>query len=86
MSTATITSKGQVTIPADVRRALRIESGDRVVFMVEGERAILVPAHRGSILALRGSLRATAPYPGSQEIREAIRRRRGEALQEEGAG
>ena len=84
MSTATVTSKGQVTIPADVRRALRIESGDQLFFMVEGERAILVPAHRQSIMAFQGILQATAPYPGHQEIRETIRRERGEALGREG--
>lgn len=29
MSTATLTSKGQITIPADVRRSLNVEPGDR---------------------------------------------------------
>lgn len=32
---ATVTSKGQVTIPASVRRALQIQPGTRVVFRVE---------------------------------------------------
>ena len=29
MTTATLTSKGQITIPSDVRRRLGLESGDR---------------------------------------------------------
>ena len=33
MSTATITSKGQVTIPKDVRSRLGIGTGDRVEFV-----------------------------------------------------
>ena len=33
MSTATLSSKGQVTIPTDVRRRLGLESGDRVEFV-----------------------------------------------------
>ncbi len=33
MTTATITSKGQVTIPAKVRRALQVEPGDRIEFV-----------------------------------------------------
>jgi len=33
MTTAVITSKGQVTIPADVRRRLGIDSGDRIEFV-----------------------------------------------------
>jgi AbrB family looped-hinge helix DNA binding protein len=32
MSTATLTSKGQITIPAIVRSALGVEAGDRVEF------------------------------------------------------
>jgi antitoxin PrlF len=32
MTTATITSKGQVTIPVDVRNQLGLESGDRIEF------------------------------------------------------
>ncbi len=33
MVTATLTSKGQITIPAEVREALRVEAGDRVEFI-----------------------------------------------------
>lgn len=40
MSAATIRSKGQITIPVDVRLALRIEAGDRVEFVEVGPRAL----------------------------------------------
>lgn len=33
MTTATLTSKGQITIPAEVRHALQVEAGDRVEFI-----------------------------------------------------
>lgn len=33
MSTATLSSKGQITIPAEVRRGLGVETGDRVEFI-----------------------------------------------------
>jgi len=33
MTTATLTSKGQITIPAAVREALRVGAGDRVEFV-----------------------------------------------------
>ena len=33
MATATVTSKGQVTIPAAVRNALHIQAGDRIEFV-----------------------------------------------------
>ncbi|MBE0547356.1 MAG: AbrB/MazE/SpoVT family DNA-binding domain-containing protein [Rubrivivax sp.] len=54
MSTATLTSKGQVTIPADVRRALNVEAGDRVEFVqVEPGRFEVVAATR-SVRELKG--------------------------------
>ena len=33
MTTATLTSKGQITVPADVRRVLNVQTGDRVEFV-----------------------------------------------------
>jgi AbrB family looped-hinge helix DNA binding protein len=38
---ATVTSKGQITIPAEVRRALDLHEGDRVVFRVVEGRTLL---------------------------------------------
>ncbi|NOS96127.1 MAG: AbrB/MazE/SpoVT family DNA-binding domain-containing protein, partial [Methylotenera sp.] len=37
MSTATLTSKGQITIPAAVRAAMNLESGSRVEFVESGK-------------------------------------------------
>lgn len=54
MSTATLTSKGQITIPADVRRALNVQTGDRVEFVeVQPGRYELVAATR-SVRELKG--------------------------------
>ena len=54
MSTATLTSKGQITIPADVRRVLNVQAGDRVEFVqVEPGRFELVAATR-SVRELKG--------------------------------
>lgn len=54
MSAATLTSKGQITIPADVRHALNVEAGDRVEFVqVEAGRFELIAATR-SIRELKG--------------------------------
>ena len=44
MLTATLTSKGQLTIPKAVRDTLRLHTGDRVAFVVHGEKeAVLKP-------------------------------------------
>lgn len=57
MSTATVTTKGQITIPAIVRAGLGIEAGDRVEFVqVEPGRYELVAATH-SVTALKGLVR-----------------------------
>jgi AbrB family looped-hinge helix DNA binding protein len=54
VTTATLTSKGQITIPADVRRALNVQTGDRVEFVqVQPGRFELVAATR-SVRELKG--------------------------------
>ena len=81
MSTARVTSKGQVTIPADVRRALGIDQGDDLVFEVTSERsAELRVLRRKRLSDLYGSLPATRPFRGKQEIREAVGRELGKSL------
>ena len=42
MQASTLTAKGQVTIPADVRKQLGLQPGDRVGFIVEGGEVRLV--------------------------------------------
>jgi AbrB family looped-hinge helix DNA binding protein len=39
-----VTSKGQVTIPVEMRRRLGIKDGDKVVFMEEGNRIVIANA------------------------------------------
>lgn len=54
MTTATISSKGQITIPADVRQALHVDTGDRVEFVeIETGRYEFVAATR-SVTELKG--------------------------------
>ena len=51
---ATMTSKGQITVPKVVRDALGLAAGDQVVFRVEGDRAVL--ARTPDFLALAGTI------------------------------
>lgn len=72
MSTATMTSKGQITIPAIVRAALGIEAGDRVEFVqVEPGHFELVAATQ-SVTALKGLVRKPAAAVTIADMNEVI--------------
>ena len=72
MSTATITSKGQITIPTLVRAALGVGAGDRVEFVqVEADRFELVAATQ-SVAALKGLIRQPASPVTIEAMNEAI--------------
>jgi len=72
MSTATMSSKGQVTIPTLVRVALGIGAGDRVEFVqVEPGRFEIIAATR-SVIALKGMIRKPAFPVTIKAMNEAI--------------
>jgi len=41
VSVGTVTSKGQVTIPKEIRETLGVIEGDKLIFLVEGDRVVL---------------------------------------------
>ncbi len=72
MSTAKLTSKGQITIPADVRSALNVEAGDRVEFVqVEPGRFEVVASTR-SVRELKGRFAKPAQAVTVSEMNAAI--------------
>jgi AbrB family looped-hinge helix DNA binding protein len=72
MTMATVTSKGQVTIPAIVRAALGVESGDRIEFIeVEPGRFEMV-ASTHSVTALKGLVRKPARPVTIEAMNQAI--------------
>ena len=76
MTVATITSKGQVTIPVRVRAALGVDAGDRIEFVeVEKGQFAIVAATR-SVQELKGLFRGKRSKPVSiEEMNAAVARR-----------
>lgn len=56
MPAATITSKGQVTIPKEVRDALQVSAGDVLDFQAEADGSFRVQARKVHVSALAGIL------------------------------
>ncbi len=72
MTTATITSKGQITIPASVRQALSVGTGDRVEFVqVEPGQFLFVAANR-SVTELKGMFGKASRTVSIEEMNRAI--------------
>ena len=76
MVTATITSKGQITIPKSIRLSLRLNTGDRVAFVVNGDsETVLKPVTR-SVDEVFGRLhRKEGPVLSVDQMNKAIKRR-----------
>lgn len=76
---AKVTSKGQITIPKEVRDALGITEGDQIVFRVEQHRALL--AKTPNLLELAGTVEVPAAKRGVawDEVRRSTRRARAAA-------
>jgi AbrB family looped-hinge helix DNA binding protein len=73
MSISRVSSKGQVTLPADVRRALDIEQGDDLIFDLAPDRSVnLRVVKRKRLSDLYGALPATRSFPGKEAIREEV--------------
>lgn len=70
MSEATLTSKGQVTIPADIRRSLGLLAQDRISFTPMPDGTVVLRAKTKSLRDLRGML---TPAPGTTVSIEDMR-------------
>jgi len=75
MSTATLTSKGQITVPAAVREALGVGAGDRVEFVeLSPGRYEFVAATR-SVTALKGMFGKARKKLSIEDMNAVIARR-----------
>ena len=72
MSSATVTSKGQVTIPVDVRTKLGLRPGSRLAFVPTDTGGYEIHPQAASVKDLKG----TVPWPAQpvsvDEMNEAL--------------
>jgi antitoxin PrlF len=73
MALATVTSKGQITIPAQVRAALGVDAGDRIEFVEVGKGEFNIVAATRSVKELNGLFYRRGRKPVSiEEMNAAI--------------
>lgn len=67
---ASITQRGQVTIPAEVRRILGAEPRGKIAFLVEGDEVKLIPA----TFTLEAAYGSVKPITHPQNLKEISRK------------
>ena len=65
MEISRITSKGQITIPIEIRKKLNLKTGDKVIFIEDGDRVIFA---NSSMVALRNFQQAMKGEAEKQEL------------------
>jgi antitoxin PrlF len=72
MPTATVRSKGRLTIPAKVRQALALYAGDRVEFVEFEQGKILMVAANRSLTDLKGMFDKPAKVVSIEEMNRVV--------------
>jgi AbrB family looped-hinge helix DNA binding protein len=74
---STVTSKGQTTIPKEIRDRMGLKTGDRVAFIVRGEEVVLRTV-KGTLLDLRGAIAPRRRPEDLDAVRREVRKAVGE--------
>lgn len=64
MELAKVTSKGQITIPVDIRKRLGIREGDKVLFIEENGRIIIMNASMQALFEAQRAMTGAAAEAG----------------------
>lgn len=74
MPTAKITSKGQITIPQELRQALSLRTGDRVAFLLREDGVVEMRPETVDVMSLFGAIKPRVKGVTLEDMDAAIRR------------
>ena len=72
MSAATLSSKGQITIPAKVRVSMGVDTSDRIEFIEKDDGTFTIIAATHSVKELKGMIRKPAKPVSIENMNAAI--------------
>lgn len=75
MTTATMTSKGQITVPAEVRQRMGLGTGDRIEFVELETGVFAIKPAIDDVRLLKGALRKPEKPVSIDAMNAAIRKR-----------
>jgi antitoxin PrlF len=74
MAASTLTSKGQITIPKEIRDALGLKEGHRLTFRVREDGIVEMRPDEVDLMSLCGSIRPKTRGVTVEDMNEAIRK------------
>lgn len=77
MPSSVVTSKGQITIPKEVRKALGVDTGDRVEFVESAKGVFEMVAASKDVRELKGMIERPRKPVSVEDMRRAVARRAG---------
>lgn len=69
---STVSEKGQLVIPREIRKALDVQRGDKISWVLDDAGQIRVTLAKGDIMALKGRIKSNARSVSIEEMDDAI--------------
>ena len=60
MTLSVVGERGTVTIPADIRKKIKLQKGDKVAFTLSDDLVVIQPVHK-TLLDFYGSVKVSGP-------------------------
>lgn len=72
MELAKVTSKGQITIPVAIRKLLGVKDGDKVLFVQEGNKVIMMNASVNALMEAQKAFQGVAGELGLNDEQDVV--------------
>ena len=72
LETAKVTSKGQITIPVTIRRLLGIKDGDKILFVQDGNKVVMMNASLHALLEVQDAFAGVAEELGIRDEQDVV--------------
>ena len=73
MELAKVTSKGQITIPAEIRRRMGLKTGDKVLFVEDGDKVIMINATMEAFREAQAAFAGEAERVGLKDEEDVVK-------------
>jgi len=69
---STVSEKGQLVIPREIRQALDVQRGDKLAWVMGDDGTLRVTLAKGNLMALKGRIKSGGRSVSIEEMDEAV--------------